>query len=224
MTFTPEEEQNLPNIIFTPRFTTYLLATDNNISTALKLYQWNLQISSALIIPLQVCEIAARNGIVLALEQKYGQNWHTSESFIKSLPQSKSGYSPYVDFKQTSDRLSRRKALTEGKVVADLKFAFWERMLTKRHDTRLWKPYFADAFPNADNTNLHLARGEISESLEKIRRLRNRIAHHEPIFTRDITEEYSRIISIIRYRCHVSSRWVEKIQTVTIINENKPIA
>jgi hypothetical protein len=30
---------------------------------ALELYAWNLDISSALIVPLQVCEVAVRNGI-----------------------------------------------------------------------------------------------------------------------------------------------------------------
>lgn len=223
MTFTSEEIQNLPLIISNPRFNTYMLATNNNVSTALRLYQWNLQISSAFIIPLQVCEIAARNGVVLALERQYGLNWHLSDSFIRSLPHPKYGYSPSIDFRQTSDKLSRRHVLTEGKIVADLKFAFWESMLTKRHDTRLWKPYFSKAFPYADNPEVHLSRRKINQSLGQVRELRNRIAHHEPIFTRNITEEYNRIIDIIGYRCPVSSDWVQKIQSVTTINGNKPI-
>ncbi|PHS69454.1 MAG: hypothetical protein COB22_08805 [Cycloclasticus sp.] len=224
MPFTLDEERELPHIISGPRFATYLRATNSDVTTALSLYQWNLELSAAFIVPLQVCEIAARNGVVLALEARYGANWHLSQSFIQSLPNLRRGYNPRTDFTRTSSKLLRHTALTPGKIVADIKFAFWENMLTSRHDQRLWTPSFSNAFPHADFTvSVYQARGKANTYLEKVRGLRNRIAHHEPIFTRNIIEEYNRILEIVRWRSPISADWLAKVQEVTVINGRKPI-
>ncbi len=224
MPFTPDEKRDLPDIISAPRFATYLNATNNDVSTALSLYQWNLEISAAFIVPLQVCEVATRNGVVVALEKRYGADWHISQGFLHSLPQPSFSYSPHSDFTKTSSKLRRKQALTTGKIVAELKFAFWETMLTKRHDQRLWTPFFNDSFPHTDVTiSIYAARRRANEHLEKVRGLRNRIAHHEPIFTRNIQDEYQRILDIIRWRSPVSADWVKKVQGVTKLIQNKPI-
>ncbi len=224
MPFTPDEKRDLPDIISIPRFATYLNATNNDVSTALSLYQWNLEVSAAFIVPLQVCEVATRNGVVVALEKQYGADWHTSQGFTQSLPRPRYGYNPHSDFRNTSSKLQRNQALTAGKIVAELKFAFWETMLTRRHDQRLWTPYFMDSFPHADlAVSVYEARLKAHDYLEKVRKLRNRIAHHEPIFLRDIQGEYDRILDIIRWRSPVSADWVDKVQEVTALNQNKPI-
>jgi hypothetical protein len=57
-------------------------------------------------------------------------------------------------------------------------------------------------------------RGEGNDTLFKIRDLRNRIAHHEPIFRRNIQEEYDRIRKIIS--------WTDKIEAVTAMIPAKP--
>ncbi len=224
MPFTQNEERELPSIISVPRFETYLNAANRNISLALSLYQWNLELSAAFIIPLQVCEVAARNGVVHALEQQYGNNWHISKGFMRSLPNTKKGYCPRSNFKSTSEILKKRQSLTSGKLVADLKFVFWENMLTRRHDQRLWNPYFRASFPFADvNTSVQLARRKANTHLERIRNLRNRIAHHEPIFSRDTVSDYDCVLDVIRWRSPVAADWVQKVQKVKNINAQKPI-
>ena len=223
MSYSTNEIRALPQIISTPRFETYLRASQNDIIVALKLYQWNLEISAAFIVPLQICEVAARNGVVTALEQKYGQNWHLVESFKASLPKG-GGYNAFKDFQRTSSKLSTTGILTSGRVVANVKFAFWETMLTQRHDIRLWNSYLNIAFPYIDKTNpVHKTRGIINTNLKNIRKLRNRIAHHEPIFTRNISAEYERILKIIDWCCPVSAQWIDTVQTVTALNDEKPI-
>ena len=37
----------------------------NDTEDALKLYQWNLEVSAAFIVPFQMCEVAARNGVIV---------------------------------------------------------------------------------------------------------------------------------------------------------------
>lgn len=224
MPFTIDEVRELPNVISQPRFATYLQAANNNTQLALELYQWNLEISAAFIVPLQMCEVAARNGVVLALESIYGHNWHLSQSFIQSLPRQRRGYCSHTDFVSTCAGLQRKRCLTAGKLVADLKFAFWENMLTSRHDQRLWQQHFRTSFPHADNTMPYYdARLKANQFLEKVRRLRNRIAHHEPIFNRTIIDDYERIRALIHWRSPTSADWIDKVQSVILLNGQKPI-
>lgn len=224
MAFSAEELRDLPDIISAPRFATYLNSAGGNTGLALTLYRWNLHISAAFLIPLQVCEVAARNGVIVALEARYGANWHLSPGFKQSLPRAHRGYSPYDDFEGTSGRLQLRGQLTAGKIVADLKFAFWENMLTARHDRRLWVPFYSQAFPHtAPAMPVYQARGTLNSHLETIRRLRNRIAHHEPIFSRNLQQDLDKAIELISWRCGTSAAWVQAEQSVTTLLAAKPI-
>jgi ribosomal protein L32E len=88
----------------------------------------------------------------------------------------------------------------------------------------LWTPHYTSAFPNADfSVSIYQARAKAKNHLEKIRKLRNRIAHHEPIFVRNIQEEYDRILEVIEWRSPISKDWVHKMQKVTDLNQEKPI-
>lgn len=223
MPFTPDQLREIPHVISAPRFATYLRATEGNSVRALELYQWNLELSSAFLIPLQVAEVAVRNGVVFAIERQYGLNWHQSPGFAKSLPKPATGYKPYVDFTKTLEKLQVQNNATAGKIVAELKFAFWESMLTRRHDNRLWRPFFTQAFPNADvEDSIYMARQRARNHLEEIRKLRNRIAHHEPIFTRNTMDDYNRILDVIRWRSTIACDWVDSVQTVVALSDQRP--
>ncbi|ABQ71643.1 protein of unknown function DUF1526 (plasmid) [Rhizorhabdus wittichii RW1] len=122
--FSSDEIRDLPPVISGPRFATYLRVTNNDVDHALALYQWNLEISAAFIVPLQVCEVAARNGVVEAIKKVHGPNWPWSNGFIRSLPVPKKAYH-YNPQNNLRDVAARQP--TTGKVVAELNFAFWER-------------------------------------------------------------------------------------------------
>jgi hypothetical protein len=70
--------------------------------------------------------------------------------------------------------------------------------------------------PNLDASksvaNLRLA---IYDELEEVRKLRNRIAHHEPIFTRNLANELARVETLIRFRCGHTADWMMRNQWVT---------
>lgn len=134
MPFSVAELNDLPTVISAPRFATYLQAAGNDTSQALALYEWNLELSAAFIVPLQVCEVAARNGVVAVLEMVHGAGWPWSSGFIRSLPVPKKQwhYNPQDDLRSLARRLP-----TSGKIVAELKFAFWEKTFTKGQDARL---------------------------------------------------------------------------------------
>ncbi|MGH1377144.1 MAG: hypothetical protein ACRBCK_12460 [Alphaproteobacteria bacterium] len=112
---------------------------------------------------------------------------------------------------------------TMGKVVAELKFVFWEKIFTKRHDKRLWDMHIKTAFPHAPSTlSTSQIRSQIYNDVLVIRKLRNRIAHHEPIFSRNNLDDYNKIHELIAWRNTVTVDWMQNIQTVTQLISQRP--
>lgn len=218
MPFSPQEIADLPNVLSAPRFATYLQAKNNVPHEALALYQWNLEISAAFIVPLQICEVSIRNSIADAIEFVHGANWPRSNGFIRRLPNPQGRYSPKNELMNIS-----RLQPTTGKVVAELKFVFWESMLTATHDNELWNPHFRAVFPHSDaGKSIQQLRHEAHDEVFKIRKFRNRIAHHEPIFVRNISEEYNRIRKVIGWKSQTACDWLDRVQTITTLNQNRP--
>ena len=217
MPFTPDEINELPDVFSAPRFATYLAEKQAHRVEALKLYKWNIDVSCAFFAPLQVCEVSIRNAISEAIELTYGENWPFDQSFEISLPNPSRAYSP------RGNLLQHRNEPTTGKVIAELKFIFWERMFTSRHDRAIWNRNLRTVLPNVDaNKTVQELRTEAYQTLGSIRDLRNRIAHHEPIFRRDIQAEYDRIKKVVSWRSAVAADWLDKVETITQLIGNKP--
>ncbi len=220
MPFTQAEIQDLPLVISAPRFATYLQAMGNDHERALELYEWNLTLSAAFIVPLQVCEVAVRNGVAEAIEAVHGPLWPWSNGFLRSLPRPRRAfdYSPEKDLRGVAARQP-----TTGKVVAELKFAFWEQIFTAGQDSRIWLAHFPASFPGAPvGMPIPVARATANNDLRIIRKLRNRIAHHEPIFTRNVADDYNRIHEMIGWRNQTAASWMDRKQGVTALIPLKP--
>ena len=220
MTFTQDQLSKIPHILSEPRFTTYLKHAHNDRLLALRLYQWNLEISAALIIPLHLLEVSLRNAVVESLEAVHTHNWPWNQGFICTIPNPSAGYSPRMDLQNEAQKQS-----SMGKVVAELKFVFWQRMFTKRYDKHLWKHHFRRVFPYAPAAiSIAQLREQIYADVEVIRQLRNRIAHHEPIFIRDIAQDYRCMLKLVAWRDQTTADWLDQIQTVTTLLPLKPTA
>ncbi len=161
--------------------------------------------------PLHICEVVIRNAVSDALTAVYGDRWPWSPGFERSLLNPTRGYSPKRDL--TTIRMAQQ---TTGKVIPELKFVFWQTMFTGRHDFRLWTPHLRRVLPNLDrHKSVAALRSEIYDDLDHIRLLRNRIAHHEPIFRRSLVEDFSKVAALIRFRCQLTADWTIQRQRVT---------
>ena len=217
--FTNDEIAELPTLLSAPRFARYLAETGNDTEQALKLYQWNLELSGEFLKVLHICEIGIRNGISDAITEVHGDRWPWVQGFRVSLQNPRRGYNP----RRNLEDVARLQPST-GKVIAELKFAFWERMLNSSHQQRLWDHKLEHGFPNADRTKgSAAAREKLRNSTYAVRSLRNRIAHHEPIFYRpSLTDDFDHIISLIDARCAHSAAWIGRWERVTFLLNNKP--
>lgn len=203
------------------RMATYEVAaavTGDEDPAALVLYAWNAQVSAAFLAPLHVCEVVMRNAVSEALETVYGPRWPWSPGFEQSLPAPGIGYSPRRDLQYV-----RRFQISTGKVIPELKFVFWQKMFTSRYDRRVWNVHLRQVLPNLDPARpVAQLRQSIYDDLEEIRKLRNRIAHHEPIFTRNLSSDLQGIVSLLELRCKVTAAWMMANQQASSIIAKRP--
>ncbi|XAS71905.1 hypothetical protein VUN82_23005 [Micrococcaceae bacterium Sec5.1] len=202
-----------------PRMSTYLQAASGDMKVALDLYGWNARASAALMLPAHFAEVTVRNAVSEVLTAVYGPDWPWNSTFEGSLPGTSQnrGYSPRRDLVAT-----RNNEPTTGKVIAELKFVFWQKMFTARHDERIWEPAILSLFPHTSLSTAASLRGRIYGDLEAIRLLRNRIAHHEPIFSRNLGDDLQRVIELVDMRCTETSGWVRDIETASTILQERP--
>jgi len=150
---------------------------------ALALYAWNAMVSAALLAPLHIFEVIVRNAVADALDAVYGPRWPWEQTFVLSLPNPQRNYNPRRDLL----RVAATQPST-GKAMPELKFVFWQEMFTRRHDVRLWNTHLKRVFPSHSAGTVATLRKAIYVDMEVVRRLRKRVAHHEPIFTRNLVD------------------------------------
>jgi hypothetical protein len=90
-------------------------------------------------------------------------------------------------------------------MVAELSFGFWTGLLGRRYEVSLWRPVLHSAFPGFAGE-----RARLHTDLYHLRKLRNRIAHHEPIYHRHLAADYASTLKIISFVAPDVSRWVRQ--------------
>jgi hypothetical protein len=212
----PATIQAVRSALSLSRIETYeksVVVTGDGGPAAIALYDWNAQISGAFMAPLHICEVVIRNAVSDTLTAVYGALWPWSTVFETSLPSPSGGYNPRADL-----ATNRRRYPTTGKVIPELKFVFWQKMFTGRYDVRLWDIHLRRVLPNLDTTKpVDALRQEIYADLEHVRSLRNRIAHHEPIFRRNLADDLDKVAALIRFRCKITAEWMLTNQRVTAL-------
>lgn len=131
--------------------------------------------------------------------------------------ESETGFQPALEFAADPQKHS-----TTGKVIADLKFMFWESLFTARHDARLWLPHIAGTFPHAPSIPATDLRLRVYNDLNVLRNLRNRIAHHEPVLQRNLVQDLKLTIDLIDLRSQSTAAWVRAMEEVTALVAQRP--
>lgn len=203
------------------RLRTYERAASRNSSHTepLALYLWNARVSSAFLIPLHICEVVTRNAVAEALAHAHGPRWPWVQGFRDSLPNPTGGHNP----RRELCRVAAGHHHAAAEVIPHLSFVFWQKMFTQRFDTRLWSRCLGRVLPEANpQTPFHVVRASMHHDLEQIRRLRNRIAHHEPVFARALADDLHAIGRVVRLRCSHTADWMTGHEAVTTLLRQRP--
>lgn len=200
-----------------PRFSTYRSAIQqrsgtDSLSDALRLYQWNAELSSRFFFPLHLYEIVLRNAISEAISLRYGADWPTNRYFVNSLN--------YQD-RNTLERAMSNGYEGVGKLLPELKFVWYENMLTSRHDYRIWDRYIKTVFPNSPDLTTAELRSKLKSGCYVIRRFRNRCGHHEPIFNNSSLYDVLPLMTeTVFWRCVDTNNWLQQTETVSDLLNN----
>lgn len=95
-------------------------------------------------------------------------------------------------------------------------------MFTARHDTRVWSDHLVTVLPISGMTNVSDHRDRIRQDIEDMRKHCNRIAHHEPIFTRNLHDDLLRMLELIDLHPPDTGQWVPEMEEVRDLLGKEP--
>lgn len=199
-------------IISEERLANYLIAAGHDEAKALKIYGWNIRISEAFFPLLSASEVCLRNIISTRMIELYGNQWWNDAAYLDQI-----GQGTRI-VKTARDNLRRRGPVTSGGMTAELNFGFWSKMLLPRHKAVFW----ADFNASFSDLPTGVTYEDLSDRCDQVRIFRNRIFHHEPIFKRDISLEYSHIMELITWFSPAKAAWIRDYTRVMVVLREKP--
>ncbi len=211
--YTPQTIVELETTLSSERLARYV-AIGGSKEAGLKLYVWNSALSESMYTPLQGLEVALRNALGDKLRTTYGPRWYElnpGPALHYPLPE--------MLLAARNELGKRGLPVDHGRIIAELNWGFWTGILAKRYETTLWRPLFRTAFPSAPTP---LIRNNVFLPLDDLRRLRNRIAHHEPIFNRNIADDYAAILNLIGWISPTTRQWVDDQSRVLTVLAQRP--
>ena len=183
----PIDDPAIPDLLSLDRHTTYLDVSGGDPSRAVRLYAWNIEISAAFWGGFNLLEVCLRNALHAQLTNLEGRSdwWNTPLRLS------------YEHRRKLDDAIrfvaaDKAESATDGHVVAELTLSFWTGLLANRYHSMLWEPALQYGFPHLTGR-----RGDLHADLERLRKLRNRIAHHEPVFARRLRDDHSRLLAAL---------------------------
>jgi hypothetical protein len=134
-------------------------------------YVWNQRLCEAAYPVLETLEVSLRNSIDGAAAQRFGALWFDN-AFLDT--------SERVEIQKAKEELkSAGKPYESGRVIAALSFGFWTSLFASHYDRPLWHHVLRNVFPHLPPGMR--TRAALSAHLQKIRKFRNRVFHHERI-------------------------------------------
>src|SRR5271155_1313070 len=169
-----EAQSKFNRTITIDRLTSYLAVTKGDTASAIMLYERNTMISEGLYGILQPLEISVRNAIHDVMSKDTARlDWYELPLFqpqeIRTIAEAKANITRW------------KKTISPGRVVSELTFGFWVKLISAKYEKTLWVPHLYKSFPALRKPD----RVTIFNRLDNIRNLRNRVAHHEQILSRN---------------------------------------
>lgn len=187
----------LKAFISAPRYARYSDNDTLSIEEATRLYIWNLSVSQALIPFLHFWEIGLRNRLSAFFTYKYGKDWiYNDNKIIRNLPVNIRSILIESRCRQQAN-LGHGTKPSQNAIIADTSAAFWALQFQERHFYHNWKYNLRRVFPYIDR----IEQTDVNRICQLALTLRNRIAHHEPIYRLDLTTQKAEIYWLIAAMC-----------------------
>lgn len=178
---------DLLSLLTRERLAPYVAQQGGSLGKGLDLYVWNLQLAGAFHEVIAMVEVCLRNALNQQLVARFGPRWFATQGLF-------------------DDRMTRalreacRRISGSGmqdldqcdpaKMVSEVTLGTWVQLLEKGgyysngdrrerrdYDSLLWRTALHRAFPNSSGR-----RADVLRLAQRFHYLRNRVAHHEPLF------------------------------------------
>jgi hypothetical protein len=167
-------------IMSATRMSRYLTACGNNSRKAMTLYRKNLRLSQELFTIISCFEVALRNGINRHYSSQYGNDWLRDSI-------SSGGIFDNPGCRRAKDVINKMLSklsnnYTPSRLLTEMDFGFW-RYLFAQPQFQAGAQTLLRIFPSKPTSSQAIQYNHtfVFRQLEQINRLRNRIAHHEPV-------------------------------------------
>jgi hypothetical protein len=203
--YTLDFERKIELALSRERLDTYreILPAGATFVDLIQVYNANTAISEASMGPIQVVEITTRNSIHKHIANKYGDDWYQGNK-LGLDPDGDRAIKRLIRHYSGSPRYNTPRTLAI-KIVSELTLGFWTNLFRRQYEDPLWRKCLRFAFPHVGGA---LTRGDVYQVLDKIRRLRNRIGHHEQILHYDLNTHYNSIIDLLSWVIPVTAIWL----------------
>ena len=211
-----------------PRLRTFVdIVKSKNVDCAIELHQATMSLGISIMAVAGLIEISLRNAACFELDTEFGGagwlrhppttlKWSSFEekaikqaevhaqraAYSKMTAQEKAaldkiaypqGVPPGIRHKKLAESRQRSLSVSDGQIIAQLTLHFWKRLFSEHYEKTLWKRALKRVFPNKS-----ISRADIAEKIEIIYQIRNRLAHHEPVYGGRLEDSLSAIDYISR--------------------------
>lgn len=163
---------------------TYRKAVGGDTVRASRLYMWNISVSARWWGPLAYTEVALRNKLHDQLARSVGQEKWWSDPGLEISEHLAKNIDDATKFALGQSGLESPSA---DDVVAASSFGLWTSVLHRENAQGLWRPHVQSDFEQ------QVKRGVLYDNAYKLKKLRDRIAHHEPIFAENHHQHVGRL-------------------------------
>ncbi len=200
---------HIADVLTRERLAKYLTRAGGDAGRALTLYAWNQEIGAALTVTLSQAEVCLRNQVSLALADAYGAAWHRAVKLRNAHPVVQN------ELAKAEDRLAKAVP-TVPDIIAASDFNLWRELCKPAYAGVFWAKRIPIAFPHT--TLAGKEREILTEThrrVDLLLKLRNRIAHHEPIIGSNwekvgakLTDRHREATELLAWMSPDLARWV----------------
>jgi hypothetical protein len=207
-------DERLARLLSADRLSSYL-DHGGAFARAIELYRWNAAVAAAFWPSLGHVEVALRNAMSESLAARHRRLDRPGSWLDDSATELDARMRSHI---ATARRrvAQRGKPMSEGQTISELGFGFWRYLVTRRRTT-LW-PDLASAFPGAPDRR----RETVEDPVARLHELRNRIAHHQRIWNRDLAARYADLLLVAGYLDVDLPAWILRACPVPALVRAKP--
>ena len=183
-TFQSDFFSSLATAVSADRSSPYRISNPVSESEAYAAYAWNIALCESLYPALNCLEISLRNSIHQAVSAAFGNRFWFRTQLV--------GREEKTIQDLDAKFASKVSELEPGDYISECSFGFWVGLFRGTYEQALWTSLLPAVFPYTPRRSR--SRSELYARLDRIRRLRNRVFHHEPIWhLPDLPEQHQQI-------------------------------